>query len=83
VVNVEGVKVLRAWFAFKQEQKFPAKEIQNIASDVGATAGHAAYYDLKVQTRDGKEFILAKNLDNKPEADWLVRQMTATLKRPA
>jgi len=80
VVNSAGVKVQRAWFAFKQEHGFRTSEIQGIASEVGATAGHAAYYDLMVQTRDGKEFILAKNLNNKPEADWLVRQMNAALK---
>jgi len=38
---------------------------------------------LKVRARDGKELMLAKNLDSKPEADWLVRQMIAALKRPA
>jgi hypothetical protein len=38
---------------------------------------------LKVRARDGRELLLAKNLDNQPEADWLVRQMMAALKRPA
>jgi hypothetical protein len=38
---------------------------------------------LKVHGSDGKEFILAKNLNNKPESDWLVRQMIAALQRPA
>jgi hypothetical protein len=83
VVNSEGVKVHRAWLAFKQEQGFRTRDIQGIASEVGANAGHAAYYDLKVHTRDGKEFILAKNLNNKAEADWLARQMSAALNRTA
>ena len=83
VVNPQGVKVQRSWFAFKKEQFFPATKIKKIASDIGATAGHAVYYDLKVHGSDGKEFILAKNLNNKPESDWLVRQMIAALQRPA
>lgn len=82
VVNQKGVTVQRAWLAFQKQQRFPTGEIKNIAFDVGATAGHAAYHDLKVQARDGKEFILAKNLNSQPEADWLVRQMIAALKSP-
>jgi hypothetical protein len=82
-VNPEGVTVQRAWFAFKKEQRLPTSEITNFTSDVGATAGHVAYHDLKVHARDGKEFLLAKNLNSKPEADWLVRQMIAALKRPS
>ena len=82
-VNSEGVIIQRAWFAFKKEQRLPTGEITSIASDVGATAGHAAYHDLKIHARDGKELLLAKNLNNKPEADWLVREMIALLKRPS
>ncbi len=57
VVNPQGVKVQRSWFAFKKKQFFPATRIKTIASDIGATAGHAVYYDLKVHGSDGKEFI--------------------------
>ena len=83
VVNPKGLTVQNAWFVFKKEQRRQAGEIKNIAADVGATAGHAHYHELKVQTRDGKEFTIAKNLNSKPEADWLVRQMIAALKPPA
>ena len=82
-VNPEGVTVQRAWLAFKKEQCLPASEIASVISEVGATAGHAVYHDLKAHARDGRELLLAKNLNSKPEADWLVRQMMAALKRPA
>jgi hypothetical protein len=82
-VTSKSVTVQRAWFAFKKEQHLKIGEIKSIASDVGATAGHAVYYDLKIHARDGREFLLAKNLNSKPEADWLVRQMIAALKRPS
>jgi hypothetical protein len=82
-VSPESVTVQKAWFAFKKEQRLPASEITSITSDVGATAGHAVYHDLKVHARNGTELLLAKNLNSKPEADWLVRQMNAALKRPA
>ncbi|MDE3067666.1 MAG: hypothetical protein KGJ60_08960 [Verrucomicrobiota bacterium] len=82
VANPEGLMVQRAWFALKKDQRFQTSEIRSIASDVGATAGHAVYYDLKIHTRDRKEFLLAKNVNRQPEADWLVRQMITALKRP-
>ena len=82
-VNPKGVTFERAWFAYKKEQRLPAGEIKSIATDVGATAGHAAYHDLKIHARSGKEFLLAKNLNSKPEADWLVRQMMAAMKPSA
>lgn len=79
-VTSEGMMVQRGWLSFKKERKFSTGEIKSIASDVGATAGHAAYHDLRIRTRDGKEFVLAKHLNSKPEADWLVRQLVAALK---
>jgi hypothetical protein len=82
-VNPESVTVQRAWLAFKKEQRLPAGEIASVTSEVGATAGHAVYHDLKARARDGRELLLAKNLNSKPEADWLARQMMAALKRPA
>jgi len=80
LANSKGVIVHRAWFAFKKEHRLPTREINSITSDVGATAGHAVYHDLKIRGRDGNEIVLAKNLSSKPEADWLVRQIIAALK---
>jgi hypothetical protein len=80
VVNSQGGSVERAWFGFRKEEQIRAKDIRNIASDVGATAGHAVYHDLRAYTRDGKDVLLAKNLNNQPEAHWLARQMTVALK---
>jgi hypothetical protein len=81
--GADEVKTETAWLAFKKAQAFKIPKIANITNDIGATVGHSAYYDLKIRTRDGKDFILAKNLSHKPEADWLVRQMIAALKRPS
>ena len=82
-VNPKGVTFERAWFAYKKEQRLSAGEIKSIATDIGATVGHTAYHDLKIHARDGKEFLLAKNLNSKPEADWLARQMTAAMNSPS
>jgi hypothetical protein len=72
-----------SWLGIKQQRALQVSEVADIAVEVGATAGHSAYYDLKIRTRDGRELTAAKNLGVKPEADWLVQQMIAGLKRPA
>ena len=64
----------------KSRAPLKISDAANFTADVGATAGHTVYYDLKVSARDGREFTLAKNLNNKPEADWLARQLTAAAK---
>jgi hypothetical protein len=64
----------------KTARSIKSSDVANFATEIGANVGHTAYYDLKVRTRDGQEFTVAKHLGNKPEADWLVRQMTAAAK---
>jgi hypothetical protein len=80
VVNSESVTIQKAWLAFKKEQRLQTSEIKSVTSDVGATAGHAAFHDLKIQTRAGRSFTVASNIGDKPEADWLVQQMIAAFK---
>jgi hypothetical protein len=77
------VQIETAWLGIKKQSALKVSEVANIATDVGATAGHTAYYDLKIRTRDGRELTAAKNLGSKPEADWLVRQMAAAVKNSA
>jgi hypothetical protein len=80
VVTPEQVKIENSWLGIKKVRAFATSDVVDFSTDVGATAGHVMYYDLKVQTHDRKESTLAKNLNNKPEADWLVQKMTAAVK---
>jgi hypothetical protein len=77
------VKIEAAWFRFKKQRAIKSADVANFATEIGANVGHSAYYDLKVRVRDGREFTVAKHLGNKPEADWLVREMITALKRPS
>ncbi len=81
-VTPREIKIETARLAFKRQDALKLADIANFTADVGATAGHSAYFDLKLQTRDGRDFTLAKNLNNKPEADWLVRQLESAVKNP-
>ena len=82
MVSPEGVKSEKSWFGFKKQGTIPRGQISSIVADIGATAGHVLYYDLKAHGPGGKEIVLAKNLKHRPEADWLAGQMTAALVVP-
>jgi hypothetical protein len=80
VISGDTIKIETAWPVFKAEKTVKISDTANFLAEVGATVGYSAYYDLKLQARDGKELMLAKNLGHKPEADWLARQMTIAAK---
>ena len=73
------VDIELAWLRFKRQRVIKSADVANFATEIGANVGHSAYYDLKICTRDGQEFTLAKHLGNKPEAEWLVREMSKAL----
>lgn len=77
LISGDTVKVETAWPGYKKEDSLKISDAVNFLAETGPTVGHAAYYDLKLKTQDGKELTLAKNLSHKPEANWLARQMTA------
>jgi hypothetical protein len=79
-IAASQVKIEAAWFSFKRQRVIKSSDVTNFATEIGAQVGHSPYYDLKIRVRDGQEFTVAKHLGNKPEADWLVRQMTAAVK---
>jgi hypothetical protein len=80
LVTPAQLSIQTSWLTYTKETVIPVAQISSLKADIGATAVHAAYYDLKIKTRAGKEYIAAKNLSHKPEADWLLRQMAAVLK---
>lgn len=82
VVTPQKLTVETSWLGLKRQRTLETSEVATLAAEVGATAGHSAYYDLKVRTRDRQETTAARNLGSKPEADWLVREMAKGLERP-
>lgn len=83
IVTPARLHVQTAWLSYQKEAVVPVAEVASFKADIGATAGHVAYYDLRLKTKSGQELVLAKNLTHKPEADWLIRQMVGVLKRGA
>ena len=80
VASPAQILIETAWLGFKKQQTLKVSEVASIATDVGASAGHMAYYDLKIRTREGRYVTAAKSLGSKLEADWLVRQIAAAVK---
>ena len=104
VVTPEQVTIQKSWLGIKTERKLAAADITGISTHQGMTAGHAAYYDLKIRIGDdfaarkaiflqtgqkpsskisGGDFTAASGIAEKPEAEWLVRQMIAARKKIA
>jgi len=81
VISAKTIKIETAWHGFKKQDSIKTSEVANFFAETGTPVGHMTYYDLKLRTRDGKEWLLAKNLGHKPEANWLARQMTAVAKK--
>jgi len=106
VVTPERTTVQKSWLGIKKERKFTAADVAGFSAQSGATAGHQAYYDLKIRLGTGGDFAARKakfiqtgerppvkfsadngdsitaasNIADKPEADWLVQQMSAAIK---
>ena len=76
-ISGDTIKIETGWSGFKRNDALKISEAANFFADIGTPVGHLTYYDLKLRARDGKEWLLAKNLGHRPEADWLARQMTA------
>jgi hypothetical protein len=81
VVTPQQVTIQTSWLIIKKEHKLAAADITGISAQPGMTVGHSAYYDLKVRT--GRDFTAASSIADKPEADWLVQQMLAAIKKTA
>jgi hypothetical protein len=75
-----AIKIETAWLGFKKENSLKISEVADFLAERGTPVGYATYYDLKLRTRDGNEWTLAKNLGHKPEADWLVAKMAEAAK---
>ena len=80
LVTPAQLRLETSWLVFKKVSVLAAGDVASLKADLGATAGHTAYYDLKIRARNGREYLAAKFLNHKPEADWLIRQMAAKLK---
>jgi hypothetical protein len=79
VVTPQEVTIQTSWLIIKKEHKLAAADITGISAPQGMTVGHSAYYDLKVRT--GRDFTAASSIADKPEADWLVQQMSDAIRK--
>jgi hypothetical protein len=83
VVTPEQATVQTSWLMFKKERKLAAAGITGFSAQPGMTVGHSAYYDLKIHAGDPQGITAAGNIPDKPEADWLVQQMSAAIRKTA
>ena len=80
-IDSTGVRATNHWLFFSRQRQFNAGEVVRMETKIGMTSGSQAYQDLKLVTQSS-EFTLASSIASKPEADWLIREMTRALGRP-
>ena len=82
-IDSAGVRTVNRWLLFTRARNFDAAEVERLETKVGMTSGSQAYQDLQLITRAGQKVTVAGSIANKPEADWLVQEMSKALGRRA
>lgn len=82
VVTPAEITVRTSWLGLGYQRRLAAAQVAALELQQGASAGHQAYYDLKIRSPDSRQITAAAYIADKPEADWLVREMTKALGRP-
>lgn len=80
-VDSTGVRAVNRWLLFTRARNFDAAEVERLETKIGMTSGNQAYQDLQIVTHAGKKITVAGGLASKPEADWLVQEMSCALGR--
>jgi hypothetical protein len=66
-----NLTVASGYIATGGERTLPASAIEDVITRIGMQAGTRPYYDIVVNTKDGKKVIAGRALRDKREAEWL------------
>ena len=82
-VNVDptGVYARKSWLIFSRSKNFTISDIRSIELKQAFNVGSHAFYSLQLVLPSGKTAVIATDLPDKLEAEWLVREMTKALGR--
>jgi hypothetical protein len=71
-----SLTVTSGYIAAGGERTLPASAIQDVITRIGMQSGTRPYYDIVVNTKDGKKIIAGRALRDKREAEWLAAIIT-------
>lgn len=80
-IDSSGVRAVNRWLIFSRVRNFSADDIGGVETKIGMTSGNKALHCLQLGLRANRKFTVASGIASKPEADWLVREMTRALGR--
>lgn len=82
-VNVDptGVHARKRWLIFSRSKNFTAADIRSIELKLAFNVGSHAFYSLQLVLPSGKTAVIATDLPDKLEAEWLAQEMTKALGR--
>jgi hypothetical protein len=82
VIDSSGLRRTYSWFwLLRWSSAATPSEVERIEVKAGTTSGSTVYWALKAIRTNGKSFTLATDLIEKPEAEWLAREMNRALGR--
>lgn len=81
-IDSTGVRRTYGWlWIFRLTRTVAASDVNRFETKAGTTSGNQTYWSLQVVTNTTKSITLADGLAEKPEADWLAREMNRALGR--
>jgi len=82
-INSTDVRAASRCLIFGRTRLFGAGEVARFDSKYGMRSGQQVFHDIQLVTRAEKKITVANGIPNKPEADWLAREMNRALGRAA
>ena len=80
-IDFKGVCARKRWLIFSRSKNFTIGDIHRIELKLAFNVGSHAFYSLQLVLPSGKAAVIATDLPDKLEAEWLVREMTKSLGR--
>jgi hypothetical protein len=81
-INSSGLQATNHYLFFRRSRHFNASDIERFDIASGTTSGTQTFWNIKLMQRASPNgTTIASDLANRPEADWLVKEMTASLGR--
>jgi hypothetical protein len=77
-VDARSLRLEKRGFGGRKPIEIPRAQVRRIGAERGMQAGNKLYYDLRVETTDGRSHTAAGNLADQSVASWLANHLMAT-----
>jgi hypothetical protein len=75
VADASGLTITKRMMGIPRTQVIPARDVAEVKTVIGMTAGQTAYQNITVVCRDGRKITAGSAVRDSQEAQWLAAQM--------